>query len=129
MKKIGLLFLVFTLLVASTVVLFTGCGLFKEITVEEAKANLEAAGYEVTVMPGIEYVDSDDNPYPFILSSELDYYLYAVKGDDLIHIFFFNSIDIASQNYSFMNDAKLLSGQHNKVVYLATKQARTDAKV
>lgn len=113
--------------VSFLMIALVGCGLFKSVTKDEAKENLEKAGYEVRVVDGSEFADSEENPYPSILSSELDYYLEAKKGDDEIHLYFFVDTDIASNNYSFMNDPKLKSGQSNNVVYFGTKQAIKDA--
>ena len=108
---------------------FSGCKLFKSMTLDEAKANLEGAGYTVTVMTGQEYVDSDENTFG-LMAAELENYLYASKGSDEIHLFFFVDVDTASRNYNFMiAPNKLLGGQSNKVVYFATRQARKDAKV
>ena len=104
-----------------------GCGLFKSVTLEGTKSNLEAAGYEVTVMEGSDFVDSDKNPHISITAAELDKYLCATKGDDVIHMYFFYSTNQASSNYSFMNEDKLLGRQSNELVYFATKQARSDA--
>ena len=128
MKKTAALLLAFTIL-AISVVSLVSCDLFKSIELDETKANLEAAGYTVTVMSGLEYVQRDD-AFPTIISSELSDYLYAVKGDEQIKIFFFYSIDDASDNYDFMQDNDLnRKGQNNNVVYLATSQAAKDAKV
>lgn len=129
MKKTVSFLLTVASLLTLTVVSFTGCGLMKEITVDEAKSNLEDAGYTVTVMSGEEYVESDKNEYMLMEVDLLDY-LYAVKGSDEIHMYFFVSIDAATHNYEFMSAPKnLLGGQSNTVVYFATKQARKDAKV
>ena len=128
MKKILSLILVVCLVLVISVAVLTGCGLFKTVTVEEAKTNLENAGYEVTVISGERYVDSAENPYPFLLAHELNYYLYAVKGDEKIYLYFFSSIDYASDNYTFMNgESGMTSGQSNELVYFATKQAKSDA--
>ena len=62
---------------------FAACNLFKSITVDEAKSNLEAAGYTVTVMTGADYAKSEENTYG-IIESQLETYLYAVKGEDAI---------------------------------------------
>ena len=108
---------------------FSGCKLFKSMTLDEAKDNLDGAGYTVTVMTGQEYVDSDENTFG-LMAAELENYLYASKGSDEIHLFFFVDVDTASRNYNFMiAPNKLLGGQSNKVVYFATRQARKDAKV
>ena len=89
MKKTLPLLLAVTILVLS-VFSFASCDLFKSIELDETKANLEAAGYTVTVMSGLEYVQRDD-AFPTIISSELSDYLYAVKGDEQIKIFFFKT--------------------------------------
>ncbi len=108
---------------------FAACNLFKSITVDEAKANLEAAGYTVTVMTGADYAKSEENTYG-IVTSQLESYLYAVKGEDAIKMFFFDTVDHAENNGDFIFDKQLTySGQSNKVYYVATKQARKDAKV
>ena len=129
MKRIVSIVLVTLFLFALSAFCFGGCGLFKSISLEEAKSNLESAGYEVTVMSGDDFVDLDDNGFPTITSSELKNYLYAVKGEDLIHIFFFYTTDDASDNADFIDAPKLLRGQTNEVVYLGTKQAQKDAKI
>jgi len=128
MKKTVSLLLVVAVLSTVVAMCFAGCNLFKSITLDEAKANLEGAGYEVTVMTGEEFVNSDNETYT-ITAAELEHYLYAVKGDDVIRMYFFVSVDAASDNYDFMSDSKLLGGQSNSVVYFATKQARKDAQV
>ena len=128
MKKVVSLVLVIALFAVIATVSFAGCNLFKSISLDEAKANLEGAGYTVTVMTGKEFVESDRETYT-IMESELENYLYAVKGSDEIHMFFFYTINDAERNYDFISDSKLLEGQKNEVVYLATKQARKDAKV
>ena len=129
MKRIISSLIAVALLAAIAVATLTACGLFKSITFDEAKENLENAGYEVTVMSGEEFVDWEENPYPFIMAHELENYLHAVKDDDEIYLYFFASVDQASDNYEFMTDKKLSGGQNNKVVYFATKQAKKDAGV
>lgn len=127
MKKTSLILIVALLLVFSAVSLM-GCGLFKEIKFDEVKANLENAGYQVTVLTGEEYVQRED-AYPSIFASELEQYINAVKGEDHIEIFFFTTVDIASSNANFITGPGLYEGQSNKVVYIGTKQARSDAKI
>lgn len=128
MKKTAALLLAFTIL-AISVFSFASCDLFKSIELDETKANLEAAGYTVTVISGEDYVQRDD-AVPSIMSSELSDYLYAVKGDEEIHVFFFYSIDDASDNYDFINYNNLRNkGQNNNVVYIGTSQAVKDAKI
>ncbi|MBO4472655.1 MAG: hypothetical protein J5765_02475 [Clostridia bacterium] len=130
MKRIAIITLIVCFAAALSVGCFSGCSLFKSISLDEAKTNLESAGYEVTVMSGKEYVESDNNPYPFIMEFELDHYLYAVKGEDVIHLYFFSTIDDASDNYDFMTGEKgQTSGQKNELVYFGTKQAISDAKI
>ena len=123
MKLKSLLFVLSLL----SVLAFVGCGLFKTVTLEEAKTNLETQGYEVKVIEGSEFADSSDNPHATIVAAELDKYLCATKGDDVIHMYFFYSISQASSNYSCMHEDRLLGGQVNELVYFATKQARSDA--
>ena len=106
----------------------TGCSLFKGINLDEVKTNLKNAGYTVTVMTGDEYVETDD-AVPVIASYELEKYLYAVKGEDEIHVFFFDTIDTASFNSDFINFNGMLSGQHNEVIYRGTRQAIKDAGI
>ena len=129
MKKILSLALVACIVLTLSLVCFSGCFLFKSVSLDEVKSNLENAGYEVTVMSGDDYVESEENPYPFLLSSELKTYLYAVNGTDEIHLYFFWTTDDASDNYDFMNNSKLTSGQINDVIYFATKQAKKDAGI
>ena len=128
MKKIRIALVVVMILTIAAATL-VGCGLFKDISFDDAKTNLENAGYTVVVMTGEEYVETED-AYPTILSTELVKCLHAVKGNEEIRIFVFNSVDHASDNYSFMSDNKLTTtGQSNEVVYLATKQAKKDAQI
>lgn len=128
MKKTLALFLAVTILTISVVSL-ASCDLFKSIELDETKANLEAAGYTVTVISGSDYVLRDD-AVPSIMSSELSDYLYAVKGDEEIHVFFFYSIEDASDNYDFINYNNLRNkGQNNNVAYIGTSQAVKDAKI
>lgn len=100
----------------------------KSISKDDAKANLENAGYTVTVMDGNEFADSDKNSFT-IMSSELDYYLYAEKDSEKIHIFFFVTIEQADNNMSFIHYDLPSSGQINNVIYYGTKQAVKDAKI
>ncbi|MBO7078424.1 MAG: hypothetical protein J6W64_01280 [Bacilli bacterium] len=126
MRKITIKIL--SLIAALTLVLaLASCGLFKSVTKEEAKSNLEAAGYKVTVVDGNTFADSDENEFN-VFSSELDTYMYAVKGEDKIKMYFFVSTDIATRNADFMfNTDGLLSGQANELVYFGTRQAIKDA--
>ena len=126
MKKVISIALITVFILSLAAIGLTGCFLFKTISLDEAKTNLTNAGYEVTVMSGDRYVEKED-AISTIMAHELDNYLYAVKGEEEIHIFFFASVDYASDNIDFMRIGDLYSGQNNEVVYLATKQARTDA--
>ena len=121
--------LVVAVLSAVVVASFAGCDLFKSISLDEVKSNLEEAGYEVTVLTSKEFVEQKEEEYPFVLESELSKYLCAVKGEDKIELFFFKSVDNASDNYNFMHSDLPKSGQNNEVVYFATKQAKADAKI
>ena len=121
--------LVVAVLSAVVVASFAGCDLFKSISLDEVKSNLEEAGYEVTVLTSKEFVEQKEEEYPFVLESELSKYLCAVKGEDKIELFFFTSVDNASDNYNFMHSDLPKSGQNNEVVYFATKQAKADAKI
>ena len=122
--------LVFKLFIASLALCFvmvlSSCR-FSSLPIEEAKSNLENAGYEVRIVPGDEFVDSDENPFPVILASELENYLVAKKGEDIIHMYFFINTTKASDNYAFMQYNKLYGGQNNQLVYFGTKQANKDA--
>ena len=69
------------------IVSVTGCNLFKPIELDEVKTTLKNAGYTVTVMTGDEYVETED-AVGAIGAYELETYLYAVKGEDAIPIFF-----------------------------------------
>lgn len=128
MKKIVSTLLIVTFLVALAAVTLTGCSLFKSISLDDVRGKLEDAGYTVTVMTGDEYVETED-AVSTIMAFELDHYLYAVKGEDVIHLFFFTSTDEASDNLSFISFKGLSQGQHNEVVYAATKQAKADAGI
>ena len=124
MKKTGLLLLVATLLLTVCAVSFMGCRL-SSMSLDEAKSNLKEAGYEVTVMTAQEYVEAGNDDY-----FGLETYLYAVKGSDKIYMYFFNTVDNASDSSTFITGGSgLYSGQNNELVYLATKQARKDAKL
>ena len=100
----------------------------KSISKDDAKANLEGAGYKVEIMDGDEYSDSDKNEFA-ITSIDLEYYLFATKDSEQIHIFFFISTDAASNNEPFISFSNLSSGQTNNVLYYGTKQAIKDAKI
>lgn len=128
MKKTAILFLAVVLLLSISVVALFGCSLFKGIKLDEVKSNLKNAGYEITVMTGEEYEKWEDAD-PFVTTGELETYLYAVKGSDYIHIFFFTNNDTASYNSDILVYPELYSGQSNNVIYYATKQARKDAKL
>ena len=108
---------------------FTACDLFKSISFTETKANLQDAGYNVIEMTGEEFVESEYNKNNNIFESELEHFIYATKGDDVIKLYFFKTINIASSNYESMHDDKLLAAQKNEVVYFATKQAKKDAGI
>ena len=118
------LFVVVFVFIISTLFSCSLMGLSKD----DAKKNLEDAGYDVTVIDGNTYTDSDDNTY-FLVSTELEYYLYAKKGEEEIYMYFFYTIDQASSYYTFMTNSKLKSGQNNNVVYFGTKQAIKDSKI
>ena len=127
MKRICSLLFAVSFLTLS-VISFAGCSLFKGIDLEEVKGNLENAGYTVRVMTGDEYVETDD-AVPAIASFELERYLYAVKGENEIHIFFFINTDTASFNSDFINFNGMLGGQNNEVIYSGTRQAIKDAGI
>ena len=127
MKKIISALLIVTVL-ALSVIYFAGCSLFTGIQLDEVKANLENAGYAVTILTGDEYVETED-AVPAIGSSELEKFLYGVKGEEEIYIFFFNSINTASFNSDFIHIKNLLGGQHNEVIYRGTRQAIKDAGI
>ena len=128
MKKIISVPMLVILLLSLAAISLTGCSLFQAISYDQAKSNLENAGYEVTVMTGEQYVERED-AFPSIMAFELEHYIYAVKGDDEIHIFFFISTQTAEDNAGFMHCDDLSAGQHNEVVYFATKQAKSDAGI
>ena len=102
----------------------TGCNMFKTIKIDEVKSTLENAGYQVNVMTGTEYCEGE-NPY-LLNDITLQKYLKGTKGEDIIEIFFFDSIDSASREADFIN-TDLYTGQSKEVFYIATKQARKDA--
>jgi len=123
MKKLILLLIValFTLTLAS-------CSL-NGISIEEAEANLKEAGYtDIVIMTGEEYVNQEDCEYPSIFASELDYYLYARKGQDYIKMFYFWSVDAASSNAEWMFSPDY-TGQTNNIYYIGTRQAIKDVKI
>ncbi|MBO4353860.1 MAG: hypothetical protein J5860_02845 [Clostridia bacterium] len=125
MKKALSLLLAVSFL-ALMIVSVTGCNLFKPIDIDEVKTTLKNAGYTVTVMTGDEYVETD-GAVAAIGAYELEKYLYAVKGEDVIHIFFFVDISTASFNSDFINFDNMLGGQNNEVIYRGTRQAIKDA--
>ena len=127
MKKAVVLLLAVAL--ALSALSLGGCALFKDVDLNEVKTSLEEAGYKVTVMTGKEYIESDDDRYPNIMEFELDNYLYAEKENEKIELFFFTSVDNASNNYDFMFSDLPKSGQYNNVLYFATAQAKKDAKI
>lgn len=127
MKKTAVLLLIVTVLTLS-VLSFAGCGLFNNTSFDEAKENLKNAGYTVTELTGEEYVETPE-ALPSVSSATLERYVHAVKDSDEIHIFLFRTVQIASDEYTFMHMEGLLGGQNNQVVYFATKQARTDSKL
>ena len=129
MKKTIALLLVVAVLSAVIVASFAGCNLFKSISLDEVQTNLQEAGYEVTVLTGEQFVEQKGEEYPFIFAHELNNYLYGVKGEEKIEVFFFTTIDNASGNYDTMHSDLPKSGQSNEVVYFATKQAQKDAKI
>ena len=128
MKKTTSLLLAVTILLSVSVISLFGCGLLNGIKFDEVKKNLETAGYEVVVMSGTEFVESQGEDYPFIMEHELEKCLYAVKGDEKLYLFVFISIDAASRNSDTIYSSSLQQGQINEVVYLTTKQAKKDAK-
>ena len=115
------------LVIIPVVLVLSLCGCKKPPSVEEARSRLEDAGYHVVVKNGAEYADSDDNPYVGLTG--LETYLEATKGDEKIQIFWFFSVDSASNNFDFMNSDLPKKGQNNHVVYLGTKQAVKDVKL
>ena len=119
---------VFLLLCLTFVGLLSGCS-FLGLSVDDAKKNLEEAGYTVKVLEASEYINSDECEFNTLVESELDCYLYAEKGEDKIYMFFFYSTNLAESNYSFMNMNGLRSGMNNKTVYFGTKQAIKDSKI
>ena len=126
MKKTISLLLIVALISVFAAFSFAGCGLFNTVTADEAVAKLTDAKYQVTVMTGAEYVESNQYEFEMISASDLQTYIYAVKGDDVIKMFFFDSLATADAMSNYINDDKLLSGQSNELIYLATKQARKD---
>ena len=127
MKKIISLSLALAVL-ALSVLFVAGCSLFTGIQLDTVKENLENAGYTVNVMTGDEYVETDDAVLA-ISAAELNKFLYAVKGEDEIYIFFFTDINTASFNSDFIHIKNLLGGQHNEVIYCGTRQAIKDAGI
>ena len=109
--------------------LLTSCSSFFGTTPEKVKKNLEEATYTVNVIDGSTYADSDENPFPFLLGSELDTFVYGEKGEDRIYVYFFYFIEDAESNYTFMTMPGLSSGQNNKAVYFGTRQAIKDAQI
>ena len=125
-KSIAIVLIVAVL--AAIAVSAVGCNLFKDISIDEVKSNLEAADYQVEVLTGAQYIEQSGNPY-LLNDFDLDAYLCGVKGEEKIELFVFSSTDTASNNYDFMHSDLPASGQSNKVVYFATKQAQKDAQL
>ncbi|MBR4800746.1 MAG: hypothetical protein IK048_03675 [Clostridia bacterium] len=129
MKKRIVVFVLVVALIAVVASCLVACNMFKEIKLDEVKANLENAGYEVIVMSGSEYCNSDKNEHN-LYETDLNTYLEAHKGGDKIFIFFFTDTSTASRQKEFMfnfDADATYDGQSNEVVYYATKQARKDA--
>ena len=127
MKKIISISLA-VIVISLSVLFVAGCSLFTGIKLDEVKTNLENAGYTVNVMTGDEYVETDDAVLA-ISAAELNKFLYAVKGEDEIYIFFFTDMSTASFNSDFIYINGLLGGQHNEVIYRGTRQAIKDAGI
>ena len=127
MKLRTVLAILLVVVVLASIFALAGCNLFKSVTANQSEANLKNAGYDVTVMTGAQYVASDDAD-PFIFESELNNYIYAKKGDEVIYLFFFTTVNNASSNYDRMSIDynSLRSGQSNELVYFGTKQAIAD---
>ena len=119
--------MVFALVLVSALAILAGCSLFFGVSSADAKKNLEAAGYTVTVMDGDTYADSEENKFN-VISSDLVEYIHAVKGDDEIYLFYFFSIEIAESNYNFIHFDKLQSGQSNELLYFGTAKALKDCE-
>ena len=125
MKQRKVSAIIISIILVVCAVSMMGCDFFKSVSADEAKANLQNAGYTIAIeMSGNEF---DRNKFN-LTSGELEKYIYAYKGDDKIHIYVFRSIADAENNYSFMIESNLLGGQSNEIVYFATKQARKDAQ-
>ena len=124
MKKI-LSFLVAVLMLVT----LASCSFFG-LTVEQAEANLNDAGYEVHVIAGADF-NEDECPINVgtMLSSEIDYYLWAKKGDDEIYLFFFPDSERASDALMTMSHKTFKSGSNSGTVYFGTKQAIKDSKI
>ena len=127
MKKIISLSLA-VIVIALSVLFVAGCSLFTGIKLDTVNTNLKDAGYTVTVLTGDEYVETDDAVLA-ISAAELNKFLYAVKGEDEIYIFFFTDINTASLNSDFIIINGMLGGQHNEVIYRGTRQAIKDAGI
>ena len=128
MKKSIVLILTVVLITAVSVGFFAGCGLFNTVTYDEAVSNLKGAEYTVTEMTSEQFFASDmTNKFPTITEAELERFIYANKGDNEIYLFFFVSVNAASNNYTFISEKNLQGGQSNEIVYLGTKQAIKDA--
>lgn len=128
MKKTTIALLLIVTVLTLSVLSLVGCGLFNKTSFDEAKENLSNAGYTITELTGEEYEETPDALLS-VSSATLERYVHAVKGSDEIHMFLFVSVQIASDEYTFMEMDGLLGGQNNQVVYFATKQARKDSKL
>ena len=120
-KSFGL----FALATISTLAL-TACR-FNAPTIEEERTWLTEAGYQVTVTSGND-VDTDNPDTPLFNMFLVSDCVYGSKDNDEIYLIYFNSINAASDAYTFMT-TKLKSGQINELVYAGTSQAIKDAKL
>ncbi|MBP5343048.1 hypothetical protein J6Y73_03910 [bacterium] len=109
-----------------SVLCLAGCNFFFGPTAEDIQKNLEDNGYTVTVLDGSDYIGSEADTFAV---TSLDTYIFGVKGEDRIYVFFFYSIDDAELNGSFINISGLKQGQTNNIIYVGTKQAIKDAKL
>ena len=92
----------------------------------KVKETLEAKDYKVTVLSG----DALDKEFETssLSSLELEYYLYAEKGDDKLYLYYFYTNKDAEFEFNFIRHDGLQSGQSNNVLYFGTSQALEDTK-
>ncbi len=92
----------------------------------KVKETLEAKDYKVTVLSG-EALDKEFETSS-LSSLELEYYLFAEKGDDKLYLYYFYTNKDAEFEFNFLDHDGLQKGQSGNVIYFGTSQALEDSK-